>query len=296
MILSEIDTVDDISKEVFLNKYFKPRKPVLIKGFAKKWDAYNKWNLDYIYEQADEQVVGLYDNKPADPSRATDEPITRMKMRDYIRLIQTQPSDLRIFFYIITDKLPELLKNFSYPDLGFKYFKRIPTLFFGGSEARVLMHYDVDLADLMHFQFEGKKRVLLFPPEEAAFLYKVPFSVHTIYNVDYEQPDYERFPALRYAKGHEIFMDHGDALFMPSGYWHFNRYLEAGFSVTLRSFPSSPKKLFSLLKEVFFIRYTDKLMRKLFKQKWVDYKQRQAFKKSQKALDAYLKQPNTIPA
>ncbi|MBD1422965.1 cupin-like domain-containing protein [Sphingobacterium chuzhouense] len=292
MILSEIDIVDDISKEVFLEKYFKAQKPVLIKGFAKKWEAYEKWNLDYIYDQAGEQVVGLYDNKPADPNKATDEPVTHMKMRDYIRLIKTQPSDLRIFFYIITDKLPELLKNFSYPDLGFKYFKRIPTLFFGGSEARVLMHYDVDLGDLLHFQFEGKKRVLLFPPEEAAFLYKVPLSVHTIYNVDYERPDYTQFPALRYAKGYEIFMEHGDALFMPSGYWHFNRYLEAGFSITLRSFPSSSKRLLNMLNEVFFIRYTDKLMRKLFKQKWVNYKQRKAFERSQKALNAYLKQSN----
>ncbi|NGM66791.1 cupin-like domain-containing protein [Sphingobacterium sp. SGR-19] len=292
MILSEIDIVDDISKEVFLEKYFKPQKPVLIKGFAKKWEAYDKWNLDYIYEQAGEQVVGLYDNKPADPNKATDEPATHMKMRDYIRLIKTQSSDLRIFFYIITDKLPELLKNFSYPDLGFKYFKRIPTLFFGGNEARVLMHYDVDLGDLLHFQFEGKKRVLLFPPEEAAFLYKVPLAVHTIYNVDYERPDYTQFPALRYAKGYEIFMEHGDALFMPSGYWHFNRYLEAGFSITLRSFPSSPQRLLKMLNEVFFIRYTDKFMRKLFKQKWVDYKQRKAFERSQKALNVYLKQSN----
>lgn len=292
MILSEVNIVDDISKEVFLEKYFKAQKPVLIKGFAKKWEAYDKWNLDYIYDQAGEQVVGLYDNKPADPNKATDEPVTHMKMRDYIRLIKTQPSDLRIFFYIITDKLPELLKNFSYPDLGFKYFKRIPTLFFGGSEARVLMHYDVDLGDLLHFQFEGKKRVLLFPPEEAAFLYKVPLSVHTIYNVDYERPDYTQFPALRYAKGYEIFMEHGDALFMPSGYWHFNRYLEAGFSITLRSFPSSSKRLLNMLNEVFFIRYTDKLMRKLFKQKWVNYKQRKAFERSQKALNAYLKQSN----
>ncbi|MBD1434882.1 cupin-like domain-containing protein [Sphingobacterium sp. DN00404] len=289
MILSEIDIVDDISKEVFLEKYFKPQKPVLIKEFAKKWEAYDKWNLDYIYEQAGEQIVGLYDNKPADPNKATDEPVTHMKMRDYIHLIKKQPSDLRIFFYIITDKLPGLLQNFSYPDLGFKYFKRIPTLFFGGSEARVLMHYDVDLGDLLHFQFEGRKRVLLFPPEEAAFLYKVPLSVHTVYNVDYEHPDYTQFPALRYAKGYEIFMEHGDALFMPSGYWHFNRYLEAGFSVTLRSFPSSPTRLLSMLNEVFFIRYTDKIMRKLFKQKWVNYKQRKAFEQSQKALDKYLK-------
>lgn len=284
MLLSEVDTVENISKEAFLEHYFRPQKPVLIKGLAKSWEAYDKWNLDYIFEQAGDQEVGLYDNKPADPNKATNEPVTTMKMRDYIKLIKTQPSDLRIFFFIITDKLPELLKNFTYPDLGFKYFKRIPTLFFGGSEARVLMHYDVDLGDLLHFQFEGKKRVLLFPPDQAPYLYKVPLSVHTVYNVDYEKPDYSLFPALAHAKGYEIFMEHGDALFMPSGYWHFNRYLEAGFSVTLRSFPNSPTRLLSMLREVFVMRYTDKLMRKLFKGKWVDYKQKLAFKKSQAAL------------
>lgn len=291
MLLSEVDTVENISKETFLAQYYRPQRPVLIKGLAKSWEAYDKWNLDYIFEQAGEQEVGLYDNKPADPNKATDEPVTTMKMRDYIKLIKSQPSDLRIFFYIITDKLPELLKNFSYPDLGFKYFKRIPTLFFGGSEARVLMHYDVDLGDLLHFQFEGKKRVLLFAPDQAPYLYKVPLSVHTVYNIDYENPDYKRFPALAHAQGYEIFMEHGDALFMPSGYWHFNRYLEAGFSVTLRSFPASPLRLLKMLREVFVIRYTDKLMRKLFKAKWVRYKQEKAFRESQEALQR--KQPKT---
>ncbi|MFD2556177.1 cupin-like domain-containing protein [Sphingobacterium tabacisoli] len=289
MILSQVDTVQDISKEDFLKKYFIPQRPVLIKGYARKWKDFDKWNLDYIYSQVGEQEVGLYDNKPADPNKATNEPVTRMRFKDYITLIKKQPSDYRIFFYIITDHLPELLKNFSYPDLGFKYFKRIPTLFFGGSEARVLMHYDVDLGDLLHFQFEGKKRVLLFPPDQSAFLYKVPLSVHTVYNIDYENPDYQEFPALQYAQGYEIFMEHGDALFMPSGYWHFNRYLEAGFSITLRSFPSGPKRLLKMLNEVFIIRYTDKIMRKIWKKKWVQRKQEKAYQKSQEALKEYLK-------
>ncbi|MGO3306227.1 MAG: cupin-like domain-containing protein, partial [Sphingobacterium sp.] len=153
MYLSQIDTVDKIDKKEFLEKYFKPKKPVLIRGLAKTWNAYEKWNLNYIAQQAGDQIVDLYDNKPADPNKATNEPVAKMKMREYIDLIKREPSDLRIFFFIITDKIPELLKNFSYPDLGFKYFKRIPTLFFGGSEARVLMHYDIDLADLLHFQF-----------------------------------------------------------------------------------------------------------------------------------------------
>lgn len=80
----------------------------------------------------------MYNNKPADAAKSSDAPVTHMKMKEYIDTIKSKPSDLRIFFYIITDKLPELLKNFTYPDLGMKFFKRLPTLFFGGSEAHVL--------------------------------------------------------------------------------------------------------------------------------------------------------------
>ncbi len=288
MKLSGVDTVEKISKQYFVDHYFKPQKPVLIKGFAKQWEAYDKWNFDYIYEQVGEQVVGLYENKPADAKKSTDAPVQKMRFKDYLTLIRTQPSDLRIFFYIITDKLPALLKNFAYPDLGIKFFKRIPTLFFGGSEARVLMHYDIDLGDFMHIHFEGKKRILLFDQTQSDLLYKVPMSVHTIYDVDYENPDYERFPALRYTEGYEIYMEHGDALYIPGGYWHFNRYLEPGFSLSLRALPNKPLRFFNMLYQVFVMRYSDKLMRKLGKQKWVDHKQRWAHKRGKKALEKHL--------
>jgi len=289
MILSQIDTVTHISKSEFVKNYYETQKPVLIKGLAKQWASFDKWNLDYIYDKVGDQEVGLYDNKPADPNKATNKPVKFMKFREYIRLIKSQPSDLRIFFFIITDKLPAILNNFTYPDLGLKYFKRIPTLFFGGSESRVLMHYDVDLSDLLHFQFEGKKRVLLFDNTQSPYLYQVPLSVHTVYDIDYENPNYEKFPALRYAKGYEIIMEHGDALFMPSGYWHFNRYLEAGFSMSLRSLPNTAGKFLNMMNHVFVMRYADKLMRKILKSKWVDYKQKSAYKKSERALESYLR-------
>ena len=66
MILEPVDVVEDISKADFQSKYFKKQKPLLIKNFAKRWDAYEKWNLDYIREKAGDQEVPLYDNKPAD--------------------------------------------------------------------------------------------------------------------------------------------------------------------------------------------------------------------------------------
>lgn len=290
MRLRSADIVDSISKEEFVSKYFKPQKPLLIKGFAKQWSEYEKWNLDYIKQKANEQEVPLYDSKPADANKSTDTPVQKMKFRDYIDLIKSKPSDLRIFFYIITDKMPELLNNFTYPDLGMKFFKRLPTLFFGGSEAKVLMHYDVDLGDFLHVHFEGKKRILLFDQNQSSFLYKVPLSVHTIYDVDYENPDYKKFPALKYAQGYEIFMEHGDALYIPGAFWHFNRYLEAGFSLSLRALPTKPLQFTNMLYHVFVMRYSDKIMRKFLKQKWVDFKQEWAYKKTSKKLKQHLKQ------
>ncbi|WP_136668011.1 cupin-like domain-containing protein [Flavobacterium sp. H122] len=288
MELKPADIVSSITKEEFINNYYKTQKPLLIKGFARQWEAGEKWNFDYIKEKAGEQIVPLYDSKPADANKSTSEPVVKMKFKEYINHIQSTPSDLRIFFYIITDRLPELLHNFTYPDLGMKFFKRLPTLFFGGSEAKVLMHYDVDLGDFIHVHFEGNKRILLFDQKQSPFLYKVPLSVHTIYEVDYENPDYEKFPALKYAQGYEIFMEHGDALYIPGAFWHFNRYLDAGFSLSLRALPTKPLQFVNMLYHVFVMRYTDKLMRKLLKKKWVDFKQYWAYKRTHKKLKAHL--------
>lgn len=293
MILDSAAAVDDISKEDFQKKYFKPQKPLLIKGFAKKWSAYEKWNLEYIRQKAGDQTVPIYDNKPADAEKSSDSPAMKMKMSEYIDIIKSRPSDLRIFFYIITDRLPELLKDFTYPDLGIKFFKRLPTLFFGGSEAHVLMHYDVDLGDFMHIHFGGKKRILLFDQKQSDFLYKIPLAVHTIEEIDYENPDYEKFPALKYVKGYEIFMEHGDALFIPGAFWHFNRYLEPGFSLSLRALPNKPGTFLNMLYHVFVMRYTDKIMRKIFKKKWIDYKVDWAYKRSNKTLKDHLKSSKT---
>ena len=52
MILENVDIVNDISKEDFQKNYFKKQKPLLIKNFASRWDAFDKWNLAHIKEKA----------------------------------------------------------------------------------------------------------------------------------------------------------------------------------------------------------------------------------------------------
>ncbi len=50
--------------------------------------------------------------------------------------------------------------------------------------------------------------------------------------------DYERFPALRLAKGYELILDHGETLFMPAGYWHHMEYIDSGFAMSLQGPPT----------------------------------------------------------
>src|SRR5690606_20860727 len=104
--------------------YLKKKKPVLIEGLTDDWN--DKWRFDYIKEIAGDQIVPLYNNEPTKGNKSSYEPVTRMKMSEYIEMLQNnEPTDLRIFFYMVKDNLPQLEKDFEYPDIGMKYFKRI---------------------------------------------------------------------------------------------------------------------------------------------------------------------------
>jgi hypothetical protein len=59
--------------------------------------------------------------------------------------------------------------------------------------------------------------------------------------------------------------------------------------MSLRALPHKPNVFANMLYHVFIMRYTDKLMRKIFKAKWVSYKQKWAYEKSLKALGRFEK-------
>ncbi len=280
--LQSIPRVKDISKEDFLKDYFLPQRPVIMENLSEDWPAKEKWNFEYFREKAGEIVVPLYDSQPAKGKQKSHGPAKRLKMKEYIDILKSGPTDLRMFFFNLLQNVPELIKDFKYPDLGVKFFKRLPVLFVGGEGGKVVMHYDMDLANNFHFNFAGTKRVLIFPPEETKFLYKVPYSIVSMEIIDMDNPDLEKYPALLKAKGFEAILKHGDALFIPSKWWHFIKYETPCLSLTLRSLPTSPRKILEVLNNLVFVRNYDNLMRKLKGQKWIEYKNELAVKKTHK--------------
>jgi ribosomal protein L16 Arg81 hydroxylase len=105
--------------------------------------------------------------------------------------------------------------------------------------------------------------------------------------IDLDHPDFEKYPALQYVNGVHATMKHGDALYMPSGYWHYIKYLNGGFSMTLRAFTRHPGRLANMLYNVFFMRHFENLMRKTLGQKWIDYKENRTLEKTNKRIEKF---------
>lgn len=278
MNLKNIDRVKSISKSEFVQNYLKPQVPVVIENLVDNWPAVSKWNFDYIKQKVGDKVVPLYDDRPVDYKDGFNEPHATMKMSEYIDLLQKEPTKYRIFLYNVLKEVPELQDDFDFPDIGLKLMKSLPMLFFGGEDSHTFMHYDIDLANILHFHFQGKKECILYPNGEKKHLYKVPHSLITHESIDFSNPDFERWPALQHANGYKTELEHGNVLYMPEGYWHYMRYITPGFSMSMRAIARNPRNLSQAIYNIFIMRNIDNLMRRVKGQQWIDEKNEKAIK------------------
>lgn len=284
LYLQDIPRVTTITKEAFLRDYFKPQKPVVIERFIEDWPAYSKWNLDYMKATVGDKIVPLYDDRPVDHKDGFNEPHAKMKMSDYIDLLKREPTKFRIFLWNALKEVPQLQKDYTYPDFGLKLMKGLPMLFFGGTNSHTFMHYDIDLANIFHFQFEGKKQCILFDQSQNKYLYKIPHSLITREDIDFSNPDLIKWPALKHAKGYVTELNHGELLYMPEGYWHYMKYITPGFSMSLRAIARNPKNFSKAVYNIVVMRHFDNFMRRLKGQKWIDWKNEEAITRTHMSL------------
>lgn len=293
MQLHPVDIVDDISGEDFKKNYYDVQKPVVIRNLSKQWLAYNKWNWDYFKEVVGNKRVGIYNNVKSDAYTPVNKADDYTSFGEYIDMIsQTQgPAAWRIFLFNIFSHAPQLTQEFTWPDHLMKGFvKRVPMLFVGGKGSITHMHFDIDLSHILHTQFVGSKRVLLFPYKEQHKLYRKPFEVLSMadfsnyYDHDKSRLDVHRFPAVQFAKGFDITLNHGDTLFMPGGYWHHMEYLDSGFAMSLRALNNSVTGKLKGVWNLVGMRNIDTLLKKTMPQTWYEWKQKKIKEEADKVL------------
>jgi hypothetical protein len=80
---------------------------LLVEELTEDWPAYHKWKLSYINEIAGDTVPFLYTMiRPVNHEDGFNEAHTKMKMSDYITLLQSKPTNYRIFLYNLMKEVP----------------------------------------------------------------------------------------------------------------------------------------------------------------------------------------------
>jgi len=280
MQLTALDKFDHLSPEDFKKNYYQTNKPVVIRDLARQWPAFTRWNWDYFIDIVGSKEVGVYNNVKSDSYTPINTADAYMKFGEYLEMVKKGPVELRIFLFNIFQHAPQIVSDFSWPDTYMKGFvKKFPMLFVGGQGSVTHMHFDIDLSHILHTQFIGRKRVLLFPFEEQHKLYRKPWEVLSLANFAqyYEKFDYDKFPATKNAKGYEVILEHGDTLFMPAGYWHHMEYIDAGFAMSLRALQSGVAGKLKGAWNLFGMRNIDTLMKKTTPKWWYNRKVKQVY-------------------
>lgn len=108
-------------------------------------------------------------------------------------------------------------------DVGFGTLQPLMSLWLG-NRTRIAAHHD--LPDNLACVVAGRRRFTVLPPDELRHLYVGPLDFtpagQAISLVDFAKPDFERFPAFAKAleRAETVELTPGDALFVPSMWWH----------------------------------------------------------------------------
>jgi len=229
----EVDRRSKLSVQEFNREYRKPGKPVVILDAIEEWPARSTWTFEYFKTRygGDQVLAHRYKGTKYRHSDAR-----QMSFREYLEGVASQ--DWKSFPYYIRDNWallvahPELSADYAFPKYFFDWFTLLPPfmrlpyprIFIGPKGAITPLHVDIWGTHAWLSQLVGRKRWILFPPEQKDLLYD--------FQVDPSQPDFERFPLARHATPVECTIGPGETVWVPSNWSHWVVSLDAAISLS----------------------------------------------------------------
>ncbi len=281
MELKPVERRTGLTREAFAESFLKPMVPVVFTDLMQDWPAKQRWTIDHFKKEYGHFKVPVVSNNYSKPGRGYMTPDRIITFKEYLEILESGPTDLRIFLWNIFKEAPDLRNDFSMPTIMDGFVNDFPFMFFGGQGAKVALHYDIDMSHVFLNQIHGRKRVVLFAPDQSRHIYHHPFTVASY--IDINKPDYEKFPALSNAVGYEVMLEPGETVFMPSGYWHYIEYTDGGYSIALRAYHSLPSRVKGLANIATHF-MVDKGMNKLLGPNWRVIKENMAKKRAMEVV------------
>ncbi len=220
-------------------------QPLLLRGLAAHWPVVRTGRgsaraaRDYLLGFYQQATVGVFLGQPDIEGRFFyNEDLTGLNFRPAMTKLDVVLDE--ILRHVDDARPPALYVGSTTIDTCLPGFRDENDLDFGtrnplasiwiGNRSRIAAHHD--LPDNLACVAVGRRRFTLFPPDQIANLYIGPLDFtpagQPISLVDLRQPDFARFPrfatALEHA--HVAELGPGDAIFIPSLWWHHIESLE----------------------------------------------------------------------
>ncbi|HEX5688225.1 MAG TPA: cupin-like domain-containing protein [Ideonella sp.] len=228
----------DVDPRALPDALLRSTEPVVVRGLVREWPAVQAVHAPggvhaYLRRFACGATVGAWFGPPEIEGRfGYNADLSGFNFaREMVRfeamldtLERHQADDHPPALYVGSTTIDTCLPGFrAENDLSLSHLQPLASLWLG-NRARVAAHQD--LPDNLACVVVGRRRFTLLPPDEVGNLYIGPLE-HTLAGqptslVDFNNPDLARFPkfaqALRRAQVAEL--GPGDAIFMPSMWWH----------------------------------------------------------------------------
>lgn len=225
-----------LSREDFHQRILSEFRPVVVRGLAKNWELVAKQTdplfsaFDYIKSAVTDTKLSLTKVDKGQYSRMFyNDDMTAMNFGvakisasacfDYIKN-QVGEADYAVQCVPVAQHFPSLLAEFSNPLVG----DDVAPFAWFGNKIIVAPHFDD--AHNIAVVAVGKRRFTLFPPEQTKNLYIGPLdntpAGQPISLVNILKPDLHAHPkyAEAYKHGLSVELAPGDAIFIPSPWWH----------------------------------------------------------------------------
>ncbi|PXF50183.1 Lysine-specific demethylase 8 [Gracilariopsis chorda] len=216
--------------DAHFSEFFKHDKPVVIRQLAAAWPAVRKWiNPLYLKNSYGHRIVPVEYSIPGAPIKERFASLA--EVIDMMTRQSHTTENVYMAQHPLLDYIPALRKDISQPHYmkaAGKDTADLVNLWMGSAGTGTKLHFDS--ADNILVQLVGRKKLVLIDPKQSHLLYPTSSGAN-ISTVDVENPDHTKFPRFCEARGMTVYLEPGDALYMPAHYWHWVRAISSSMSI-----------------------------------------------------------------
>ena len=249
----EIEHRANLSYAEFVEKYLYGNKPVVLTDGIRRWKALSRWTPEFFKKEFGDMTFTIDEGKKGKAEYKGNGTVEYTMARFIDRVLTSTDEDPAPYFRnrILYDTFPTLkqdvepLPDYFFPNwLPESYLmKNVEQVFNRGAKMEIyiggkggafpVLHYDGLASHAFLMQIYGKKKFILYGPEQEPYMYGTPDQPHISRIKDIERPDLNQFPLFAKAEPTTFILEPGESLFIPSKWWHTTKMLTPSISISV---------------------------------------------------------------